>query len=181
MQGVVCVTLRSNLVRFSAFIGGAAMHMKVVERWIGFVSVLLAFAAQTASATLHKPLKPDDFTQAQTQSQTETVPAHDPTNDFSSIGDTIDPFSGRLSIRQGAAIPDAMTSDLVVEIKNSARVDFTRQLRIETEAGQQAGKQSVLVTGSNTCVSGNCQQAFDSIIRLDYLGPQNIPVPQAEP
>ena len=82
---------------------------------------------------------------------------------------------------EGAAIPDAMTSDLVVEIKNSARVDFTRQLRIETEAGQQAGKQSVLVTGSNTCVSGNCQQAFDSIIRLDYLGPQNIPVPQAEP
>lgn len=60
----------------------------------------------------------------------------------------------KVSTVEGNSIPDALTDSLSVEIKDAARVSATRQLRIQTEAAKAAGRQSVLVTGKNTCVSG---------------------------
>jgi RHS repeat-associated protein len=73
---------------------------------------------------------------------------------------------------EGRAIPDALTTNLSVEIKDAANVSLTRQLRIETEAARAAGRESVLVTGENTCISGACSRAFDTIIRRSDLGPK---------
>jgi hypothetical protein len=73
---------------------------------------------------------------------------------------------------EGRAIPDALTANLSVEIKDAANVTLTRQLRIQTEAARAAGRESILVTGENTCISGACSRAFDTIIRRPDLGPQ---------
>jgi phosphoserine phosphatase len=59
-----------------------------------------------------------------------------------------------------------------LEIKDAANVSLTQQLRIQTEAARAAGQDSVLVTGTNTCISGPCSRAFDTIIRRPDLGPQ---------
>jgi RHS repeat-associated protein len=72
---------------------------------------------------------------------------------------------------EGRAVPDALTKTLSVEVKDTASVSLTRQLRIETGAAADAGRQSVLVTGRNTTVSGPAKEAFDQIIRRTDLGP----------
>jgi len=77
-----------------------------------------------------------------------------------------------VSTSEGRSKPDALTTNQSVEIKDSARVSLTRQLRIQTEAARNAGQQSVLVTGDKTCVSGPCSRAFDQVIRRPDLGPQ---------
>ncbi|MCX8003844.1 MAG: putative toxin [Burkholderiaceae bacterium] len=81
--------------------------------------------------------------------------------------------TSRVSTEKGTSIPDALTERLSVEIKDAQRVTWTRQLQIQTEAARQSGRESVLVTGQRTCVSGNCEGAFDRIIRRSDLGPQN--------
>jgi RHS repeat-associated protein len=73
---------------------------------------------------------------------------------------------------EGSSIPDALTATQSIEIKDRARVDLTRQLRIQIDAAQQSGRDSVLITGRNTCVSGTCLQAFDRVIRRSDLGPR---------
>lgn len=78
----------------------------------------------------------------------------------------------KVSSIEGDSIPDALTEGLSVEVKDTKRVSLTRQLRIQTESAEAAGKKSVLVTGTGTCVSGPCEGAFDTIIRRDDLGPQ---------
>ena len=60
-----------------------------------------------------------------------------------------------VSTAEGRAILDALTTSLSVEIKDAANVSLTRQLRIQTEAARAAGRESVLITGENTCVSGH--------------------------
>ncbi|WP_189644710.1 RHS repeat-associated core domain-containing protein [Luteimonas gilva] len=79
----------------------------------------------------------------------------------------------KVSTAEGNAIPDGLTSTLSVEVKDAAKVSLTRQARIETQAAKEAGQTSVLVTGAKTCVSGNCEKAYDQIIRRTDLGPQN--------
>lgn len=76
-----------------------------------------------------------------------------------------------VSTAEGSAIPDALTDALSVEIKDSINVSLTRQLRIQTQAAREAGRESILATGENTCVSGPCSRAFDTIIRRIDLGP----------
>jgi hypothetical protein len=73
---------------------------------------------------------------------------------------------------EGAAIPDALTSTMSVEVKSTERVSLTRQLRIETEAARAAGRSSVLVVGPQTVVSGPARDAFDMIVRLAILAPR---------
>lgn len=73
---------------------------------------------------------------------------------------------------EGKAIPDALSRGASVEIKDTARVSATRQVRIQTDAARASGRQSVLVTGTNTKVTGPAQRRFDQIIRRDDLGPQ---------
>ncbi len=78
----------------------------------------------------------------------------------------------KVSTAEGNSIPDALTDTLSVEVKDAQSVSLTRQLRIQTEAARASGRQSILVTGKNTCVSGTCQRAFDQIIRRSDLGPK---------
>ena len=73
---------------------------------------------------------------------------------------------------EGRSIPDALTRALSVEIKDAAEVSLTRQLRIQTEAARASGRESVLVTGENTCVSRACSRAFDTVIRRPDPGPR---------
>ncbi len=73
---------------------------------------------------------------------------------------------------EGRAVPDALTDKLSVEIKDRAYVAQTRQIRIQTEAAGASGRQSVLITGENTKVSGPAENAFDVVIRRPDLGPQ---------
>ena len=77
-----------------------------------------------------------------------------------------------VSTAEGRSIPDALTKSLSVEVKDAASVYLTKQLRIQTEAARSAGRESVLVTGEKTCVSGPCSRAFDTIIRRSDLGPK---------
>ena len=72
---------------------------------------------------------------------------------------------------EGKAVPDALTSDELVEIKDTLCVSCTRQVRIETDAAAASGRRSVLVTGTNTRVTPQAEDAFDEIIRRDDLGP----------
>ncbi|HEY2748150.1 MAG TPA: RHS repeat-associated core domain-containing protein, partial [Polyangia bacterium] len=76
-----------------------------------------------------------------------------------------------VSTAEGVAIPDALTDALSVEVKDRASVSLTQQLRIQTQAAKASGRQSVLVTGTNTDVSGPAKKAFDIVIRRDDLGP----------
>jgi len=77
----------------------------------------------------------------------------------------------RVRTAEGASVPDALTRTRSIEIKDTLRVDRTRQVRIQTEAAQRSGRESVLITGEQTCVSGPCAEAFDVIIRRPDLGP----------
>ncbi|WP_423600604.1 polymorphic toxin-type HINT domain-containing protein [Roseateles sp. MS654] len=77
-----------------------------------------------------------------------------------------------VSTAEGRSIPDALTKSLSVEVKDVANASLTRQLRIQTEAARAVGRESVLITGENTCVSGACSRAFDTIIRRSDLGPR---------
>lgn len=79
--------------------------------------------------------------------------------------------STAVSTAEGRSIPDALTKSLSVEVKDAANVNLTRQLKIQTEAARASGRESVLVTGEKTCVSGACSRAFDTIIRRSDLGP----------
>lgn len=73
---------------------------------------------------------------------------------------------------EGRSIPDALTRAASVEIKDTARVSATRQVRIQTDAAAASGRQSVLVTGTRTRVTAPAQRRYDEIIRRDDLGPQ---------
>lgn len=77
-----------------------------------------------------------------------------------------------VATREGRAIPDALTSKASVEIKDTARVSATSQVRIQTDAAAASGRQSVLVTGTNTQVTSPAARRFDQIIRRDDLGPR---------
>jgi RHS repeat-associated protein len=77
-----------------------------------------------------------------------------------------------VSTAEGRSIPDALTDSLSVEVKDAANVSLTRQLQIQTDAAKASGRESLLITGENTCVSGSCAKAFDQIIRRPDLGPR---------
>lgn len=77
-----------------------------------------------------------------------------------------------VSTAEGQSIPDSLTNSLSVEVKDAANVSLTRQLRIQTEAARSSGRESVLITGEQTCISGACSRAFDTIIRRSDLGPK---------
>jgi hypothetical protein len=77
-----------------------------------------------------------------------------------------------LRAAEGRSVPDALTNSISVEIKDSAYVYRSRQVRIQTEAARESGRQSVLVTGTNTEISGPASRAFDQIVRDPTLGPQ---------
>lgn len=77
-----------------------------------------------------------------------------------------------VSSAEGRSIPDALTNTMSVEVKDTARVTATRQVRIQTDAASASGRQSVLVTGQNTRVSKAAAARYDRIIRRPDLGPK---------
>jgi len=78
----------------------------------------------------------------------------------------------KVSTTEGNSVPDALTDELSVEIKDTKKVSLTKQLRIQTQAAKKSGKQSVLVVGPNTKVSAPAKRAFDIIIEDKDLGPK---------
>lgn len=48
----------------------------------------------------------------------------------------------------------------------------TKQIHIQTKAARDAGRKSVLITGSNTRVYEPARKAFDEILTRDDLGPK---------
>jgi hypothetical protein len=78
----------------------------------------------------------------------------------------------KVTSAEGVSIPDALTDALSLEIKDTKSVALTAQLRIQTDCARAGGRQSVLVTGTHTQVSGPAKRAFDQIIRRDDLGPK---------
>jgi hypothetical protein len=78
----------------------------------------------------------------------------------------------KVETSEGRSVPDALTNSQSIEIKDCISVSCTKQIRIQTEAASTSERQSVLVTGTKTRVSGPARRAFDDIIRRDDLGPQ---------
>jgi hypothetical protein len=73
---------------------------------------------------------------------------------------------------EGASIPDGLTKNRSVEIKDCKSVSCTKQIRIQTKAAEESGRESVLVTGKNTRVSQKAERSFDNVIRRTDLGPK---------
>ena len=78
----------------------------------------------------------------------------------------------KVSTAEGKSIPDALTGKLSVEVKDTKVVNRTAQIRIQTDAAKATERESVLVTGTKTKISGPAQQSFDKIIQRDDLGPK---------
>ena len=78
----------------------------------------------------------------------------------------------KVTTGEGNSIPDALTDRQSIEIKDTICVSCTKQVRIQTDAARKAGRESVLITGTGTRVSGPANRAFDRVIRRDDLGPQ---------
>jgi hypothetical protein len=77
-----------------------------------------------------------------------------------------------VSSAEGRAIPDALTDTMSLEIKDTVRVDATRQLRIQAASARAHGRRNVLVTGPHTHITDRARALFDQIIELPDLGPQ---------
>jgi RHS repeat-associated protein len=77
-----------------------------------------------------------------------------------------------VSSAEGKSIPDALTKRMSLEVKDSARVVNTRQVRIQTDAARTTGRTSTLVTGDKTKVSAPAAKSFDEIFRRPDLGPK---------
>ena len=75
------------------------------------------------------------------------------------------------STSQGRTIPDFQNATQVGEIKDTARLSDSSQLRAQREHAQATGREHVVVTGANTQVSGTVQNQ-STVIRRDDLGPE---------
>lgn len=77
----------------------------------------------------------------------------------------------RIFTEEGGAVPDALTSGMLLEVKDRIAVSLTTQLRIMTDWARANGTTSVLVTGRYTTVTPQVRNAFDVIVRDARLGP----------
>jgi hypothetical protein len=77
-----------------------------------------------------------------------------------------------VSTAEGRSMPDALTDTASIEIKDSAYVSGTRQIRIQTEAAKISGRESILITGTKTRISRNVWKFFNRIIQRSDLGPK---------
>jgi hypothetical protein len=72
--------------------------------------------------------------------------------------------------KEGASIPDALTKTESVEIKDALRVTDSAQLRIQAEAAQTSVRTNTLITGEKTVVTDKAAVHFDNIIRDASIG-----------
>ena len=73
---------------------------------------------------------------------------------------------------EGRSMPDALTDAASIEIKDAIYVSATRQLRIQIEAADILGRESILITGTKTKISGEVWRLFNRVIRRSDLGPR---------
>jgi len=78
----------------------------------------------------------------------------------------------KVSSQEGNSIPDINNSNQLGDIKDTQRVTNTKQIRIQRDAANQAGKQPIVVTGTNTKVSSTVTSQGTQVIRRDDLGPK---------
>ncbi|MCI1729157.1 MAG: putative toxin [Chiayiivirga sp.] len=78
--------------------------------------------------------------------------------------------TGVVTTSRGRTIPDFENPVQVGEIKDTARLSDSSQLRAQREHAQATGREHVIVTGTNTRVSGTVQSQ-STVIRRDDLGP----------
>ena len=72
---------------------------------------------------------------------------------------------------EGKSIPDALTSTMSLEIKDTKVVYLTRQLRIQSDSAAAAGLTPRLITGNQTRVAPTVSDVFEVFRRSD-LGPK---------
>ena len=80
--------------------------------------------------------------------------------------------TGKVKGCEGCSIPDYQNPAAIGEIKDAARVDNTRQLRIPRDAARDSGRQHVIHTGTNTKVSKEVERRGTVVKRQDDLGPK---------
>lgn len=80
--------------------------------------------------------------------------------------------TGKVTGCEGCSIPDYQNATTIGEIKNAARVDNTRQLRIQREAAEKSGREHVIQAGANTHVSRNVERGATRVERRPDLGPK---------
>jgi RHS repeat-associated protein len=73
---------------------------------------------------------------------------------------------------EGCSIPDYQNPTTIGEVKDAARVDNTRQIRIQREAAEASGREHVIQTGANTQVSRNVERGATRVERRPDIGPQ---------
>jgi len=78
----------------------------------------------------------------------------------------------KVSSQEGNSIPDINNSNYLGDIKDTQRVTNTKQIRIQRDAANQAGKQHIVVAGTNTKVSSTVTSQGTQVIRRDDLGPK---------
>jgi hypothetical protein len=84
----------------------------------------------------------------------------------------LDKNKNKVTGKEGNSVPDALTDRQSFEIKDTQRVTDSRQLRIQSEAARNSGRENVLVTGENTRASPAAERLFDRVIRFPWLGPK---------
>ncbi len=78
-----------------------------------------------------------------------------------------------VSSAEGNSIPDAITPNKIIEIKDVKKLANTKQLRIQRSAARDAGKTHEVITGTKTEVSESVlENKSTRIFREDELGPQ---------
>jgi RHS repeat-associated protein len=80
--------------------------------------------------------------------------------------------TGKVHGCEGCSIPDYQNATTIGEIKDAARVDNTRQLRIQRDAAVASGRQHVVQAGTNAKVSRKVEEAGTVVKRREDLGPR---------
>ena len=75
----------------------------------------------------------------------------------------------RVYAEEGYSIPDGLTDEALIEIKNVRSIYMTRQVRIQTKAAKDMGIKSYLYVGTNTHVGKAVEEAYYRVTRLPEL------------
>ncbi len=77
----------------------------------------------------------------------------------------------KISADGKSSVPDHLDAKSVVEIKNSRRVDNTRQIQTQRQYAKDTGRKHIIYTGRNSKVSGAVPELPTRVIRRTYLNP----------
>lgn len=104
--------------RMKKEVGASARAWRKVPLRLAATITVATCICLPAFADVHRPRIPDsllDWTQANSQALAETVPPAESSNDFSSIGDSVDLYTGRLLINQTDLVIPGIGPEIRVE------------------------------------------------------------------